>query len=72
VDNLYSGAYARAAKLAASAKNGTLKHGGQEYVLTFDRAHWHYVVTCGDELVCNWKALTLAQAKRELRHYLDN
>jgi hypothetical protein len=72
VDNLYSGAYDRAAKLASKAQDGAVKINGQEYQLTFDRAHWHYVVTCGGERVVALNVKTLAIAKRELRQWLNS
>jgi hypothetical protein len=63
----------RAENLAAKATDGTLKVNGETYTLTFNPRHWHYVVTNSkNENVVNINAKKLSQAKKFLKHWLEN
>jgi len=63
----------QAEKLAATAKDGTLKLGAQTYVLTFDHREWVYQVKDqAGELVARFNTKTLANAKRMTREWFAN
>ena len=60
-------------KLAASAKNGTIKLNGQTYTLTFDHSQWVYIVTDeAGEVVARFNTKKLTQARQWLREWFVN
>ena len=62
----------QAAKLAASAKNGTVKIGDATYALTFNHNEWVYVVTDeAGEQVARFNTKTLAKAKQFTREWFS-
>ena len=62
-----------AAKRATNAKNGTLKHGGETYVLTFCHRDWIYrVKNQAGEYVVNINTKSIRAAQKFLRHFLEN
>ena len=60
-------------KLAANAKDGTLKLDGQTYSLTFDYIQWVYIVTDeAGEVVTRFNTKKLTQARQWLRDWFAN
>ena len=63
----------QSAKLATSAKDGTLKLDGRTYALTFDHAQWVYIVTDqSGEVVARFNTKKLTQARQWLRDWFAN
>ena len=63
----------QSAKLAASAKDGTLKLDDQTYTLKFDHSQWVYIVTDeAGEVVARFNTKTLAKAKQWTRDWFAN
>jgi hypothetical protein len=61
-----------AARMAANAKNGTLKHGGSVYTFTFT-PEWVYEVTDQTgEVLTRFNTKKLTVARQWLRDYLEN
>jgi hypothetical protein len=69
----HSRIYQGAARMAAHAKDGTLKLNGKVYTFTFNRREWLYVVT--DEtgaVLMRYNTKKLATARQWLREYFAN
>lgn len=72
-EDLYKGVQAKAEKMAASSKDGTLKYDGETYHLKFDEKQWHYSITdSSNKHVINLNVKSLAKAKTELKNWLSS
>ena len=68
----YAKLQTQAARMAENAKNGTLKHGGSIYTLTFT-PEWVYEVTDQTgEVLTRFNTKKLTVARQWLRDYLEN
>jgi len=68
--NLYSNLQGRAEKMAASAKDGVVKSGGDTYELKFNQREWCYVVFKNGTEFIRLNTKTLSSAKSMLKDYL--
>lgn len=69
---IYRGILDKSQKMADNSKNGTAIINGERYVLTFNHNDWHYEITKNDELIVNLNVKGLANAKKELKKWLNS
>jgi len=63
----------QAGKMAANAKNGTLKINNVSYTFTFDHREWHYVITDPEHNeIAKFNTKSLKQAREWLKEYFLN
>ncbi len=63
----------QARKTASKAQDGSVKHDGKVYTLTFSQTTWTYAVTDEEgDILININEKSLAKAKKFLKFWLEN